>query len=144
MPKFGPWSLMEVTKGRLLPAPEWNPEEAALVARRVVRKVLTDEIYSQYVRISICLNRGRMESFGNAWWRFYCLRPQIRDGWDDVKPGAYDGLGRFCDIYCTLMHFFCVTCYLGDIWKLWTKKTWHSLSADEVIFQYKVRITVHI
>lgn len=58
---------MEVTKGRLLPAPEWNPEEAALVALCVVRKVLTDEIYSQYGRkTSIYLNRGRKESEGNV------------------------------------------------------------------------------
>ena len=44
-----------VTKRRLLPPPEWNSEEAALVARRVVRKVLTDEIYSQYVRKNLDL-----------------------------------------------------------------------------------------
>ena len=44
-----------VTKGRLLPPPEWNPEEAALVARRAVGKVLTDEIYSQYVRKNLDL-----------------------------------------------------------------------------------------
>ena len=36
-------------------------------------------IQSVYSKIaSICLNRGREESVG--WWRFYCLRPQVRNG----------------------------------------------------------------
>ena len=40
-----------------------NPEEALA---RILRKVLTVEIYSQYARkILICLNRGREESVGN-------------------------------------------------------------------------------
>ena len=54
-----------------------NPEEALA---RILRKVLTVEIYSQYARtISICLNRGREESVGND-YVFYCSRPQVRDG----------------------------------------------------------------
>ena len=31
-------------------------------------------------KMSICLNRGREESVGIKWWRFYCLRPQVRNG----------------------------------------------------------------
>ena len=36
-------------------------------------------------KISICLNRGRKESEGIKWLRFYCLRPQVKDGKDDVN-----------------------------------------------------------
>ena len=31
-------------------------------------------------KMSICLNRGREESVGIKWWRFYCLHPQVRNG----------------------------------------------------------------
>ena len=31
-------------------------------------------------KMSICFNRGREESVGIKWWRFYCLHPQVRNG----------------------------------------------------------------
>ena len=58
-----------------------DPERILNLAR-ILRKVLTVEIYSQYVRkmsICICLNRGREESVGND-DVFHWSHPQVRDG----------------------------------------------------------------
>ena len=62
----------------------------------MLRKVLTVEMYSQYARKNsrICLNRGREESVGND-DVFYCSRPQVKDGQDDVKQKIPKGPLRF-------------------------------------------------
>ena len=54
-----------------------NPLEALLLLARILRKVLTVEIYSHTVnieKISICLNRGREESVGNDDVSIVCAR----------------------------------------------------------------------
>ena len=56
-----------------------DPEEALLDLKfaRILRKVLTVEIYSHTVnieKISICLNRGREESVGNDDVSIVCAR----------------------------------------------------------------------
>ena len=35
----------------------------------------------------------------------YCLRPQARNGWDDIKDrkSQRERLGRFCDINCAVI-----------------------------------------
>ena len=54
-----------------------NPEEALKYLARILRKVLTVEIYSHTVnigKISICLNRGREETVGNDDVSIVCAR----------------------------------------------------------------------
>ena len=55
---------------------------------RILRKVLTVEIFSHTVnieKISICLDRGREESVGNDDVSIVCARKYVRNGYDDVK-----------------------------------------------------------
>ena len=61
------WENRLIAPARISPRRR-NPEEALQYLARILRKVLTVEIYSHTVnieKISICLNRGREESVGN-------------------------------------------------------------------------------
>ena len=61
------WENRLIAAARISPRRR-NPEEALQSLARILRKVLTVEIYSHTVnieKISICLNRGREESVAN-------------------------------------------------------------------------------
>ena len=75
---------------------------------RMLRKVLTVEIYSHTVnieKVSICLNRGREESVGNDHVSIVCARKyeMVRMTLRLKIPKRPLTIGRFCDIYCAVI-----------------------------------------
>ena len=73
---------------------------------RILRKVLTVEIYSHAVnieKISICLNRGREESVGNDDVSIVCARKYEMVRMTKRQNTPRDRLGRFRDIYSAVI-----------------------------------------